>query len=285
MIPYPSLFQSIKILVTGATGFIGQYVLKGASRKGIQLDCLYRSDIPRSVASLDEVNWIKSDLNFDFNSINTNYDTILHCACIGVSPQKALLKEYFETNVLKSLIFIENGLLNGVKKIVSLGSCLEYGKSGEKFEFIPTTAPLLPTDNYGASKAAFTMGLDALEQNYTGDFRVLRPFHIYGEGQYQKNFWPHLRKTALSGKDFEMTKGEQIRDYLHVSEVADLIIGELLQDTQDSCFMIKNLGSGKPISMKEFAHEQWSQFGAKGKLKLGSVPYRKNEIMRYVPKL
>ena len=82
-----------------------------------------------------------------------------------------------------------------------------------------------------------------------------------------------------------MTKGEQIRDYLHVSKVADLIIGELLQDTQDSCFMIKNLGSGKPISMKEFALEQWSQFGAKGKLKNGSVPYRKNEIMRYVPKL
>ena len=158
-------------------------------------------------------------------------------------------------------------MLNGVKKIVSLGSCLEYGKSGEEFEFIPTTAPLYPTDHYGASKAAFTLGLHSLKQSYNGDFRVLRPFHIYGEGQFEKNFWPQLRKAALSGKDFEMTKGEQIRDYMHVSKVADLILGELLQDTIDSCFEIKNLGSGSPTTIKDFALEQWGLLGAKGKLK------------------
>lgn len=162
---------------------------------------------------------------------------------------------------------------------------MEYGKSGEEFDFIPTDAPLLATDNYGASKAAFTLGLHALKQNYKGDFRVLRPFHVYGEGQFDKNFWPQLRKNALSGNDFEMTRGEQIRDYIHVSNLADLIIGELLQGTQDSCFTIKNLGSGNPVSMKDFALEQWAQFGATGKLKIGSLPYRNTEIMRYVPKL
>lgn len=176
-------------------------------------------------------------------------------------------------------------MLNGVTKIVSLGSCLEYGKSGEEFDFIPPDAPLLPTDNYGASKAAFTLGLRALKQCYNADFRVLRPFHVYGEGQFDKNFWPQLRKAALCGNDFEMTRGEQIRDYMHVSKLADLIIGELLQDTLDSCFTIKNLGSGKPVSMKDFALEQWTQFGAKGKLKIGLLPYRKNEIMRYVPEI
>lgn len=176
-------------------------------------------------------------------------------------------------------------MLNGVKKIVSLGSCLEYGKSGEEFEFIPTTAPLYPTDHYGASKAAFTLGLHSLKQSYNGDFRVLRPFHIYGEGQFEKNFWPQLRKNALSGNDFEMTRGEQIRDYMHVSKVAVLVIDELLQDTLDSCFTIKNLGSGNPVSIKDFALEQWAQFGATGKLKIGSLPYRNTEIMRYVPEL
>jgi len=275
----------MKIFVTGATGFIGRHVLNEASSRGIQLDCIYRSSIPNCIASIKGVNWIKSDLNFDFKSVDTTYDTILHCASIGVSPQIATLKEYFDINVTKSLIFIENGLLNGVKKIVSLGSCLEYGKSGEEFDFIPPDAPLCPTDNYGASKAAFTLGLHALKQTYNGDFRVLRPFHIYGEGQFDENFWPQLRKTALSGKDFKMTKGEQIRDYIHVSTVADQIIREILQNTQDSCFTIKNLGSGNPISMKDFAVEQWAQFGAEGKLKIGLLPYRKNETMRYVPAL
>ena len=82
-----------------------------------------------------------------------------------------------------------------------------------------------------------------------------------------------------------MTKGEQIRDYIHVDKVADQIIREILQETLDSCFTIKNLGSGNPISMKDFAHEQWAEFGATGKLKIGSLPYRKAEIMRYVPKV
>ena len=285
MILLQSSFQNIKILVTGATGFIGSHVLIEASRRGIQLDCIYRSHIPHSVASINGINWIKSDLNFDFKSVNTTYDTILHCASVGVSPQKATLKEYFDVNVTKSLIFIENGLLNGVKKVVSLGSCLEYGKSGEEFDFIPTDAPMLPTDNYGASKAAFTLGLHSLKQSHNGDFRVLRPFHVYGDGQFAKNFWPQLRKTALSGKDFEMTKGEQIRDYIHVNKLADLIIRELLQDTIDSCFTIKNLGSGKPVSMKDFALEQWANFGATGKIKIGSLPYRNTEIMRYIPEL
>ena len=176
-------------------------------------------------------------------------------------------------------------MLNGVKKIVSLGSCLEYGKSGEEFEFIPTTAPLYPTDHYGASKAAFTMGLHSIKQSYKGEFKVLRPFHIYGEDQFEKNFWPQLRKAALIGEDFEMTKGEQIRDYLHVSKLADLILKEVLQEAKESIFMLKNLGSGDPVFMKDFAQEQWEKFGAKGILKLGSIPYRYNEIMRYIPKL
>lgn len=168
---------------------------------------------------------------------------------------------------------------------MSLGSCLEYGKSGEEFEFIPHSAPLLPTDNYGASKAAFTLGFHSLKQSYDGDFRVLRPFNVYGEGQYEKNFWPQLRKAAFSGKDFKMTEGDQIRDYMYVGKVTDLIIGEVLEEIQDSCFKIKNLGSGNPIRMKEFALEWWRHFGAKGKILFGSIPYRKNEIMRYVPEI
>jgi hypothetical protein len=72
---------------------------------------------------------------------------------------------------------------------------------------------------------------------------------------------------------------------MHVSKVAELIIGELLEDVLGSCFTIKNVGSGSPVSMKEFALEQWALLGAKGNLKLGSIPYRKNEIMRFVPSL
>ena len=113
----------------------------------------------------------------------------MHGASVGVSPQSASLLDYFDINVTKSLTFIEKGLNHGVEKVVCIGSCLEYGRSGERYKFIPPTAPLLPSEYYGASKAAFSIGLNSIYEKYRKDFTILRPFHIYGEGQYHMNFW------------------------------------------------------------------------------------------------
>ena len=49
--------------------------------------------------------------------------------------------------------------------------------------------------------------------------------------------------------------------------------------------VVKNLGSGNPQSVREFVEHWWKKFEAKGKLKLGAVPYRENEVMRFVPDL
>ena len=209
----------------------------------------------------------------------------MHAASVGVSPQPASLLDYFDVNVTKSLTFIENGLNNGVTKIVCIGSCLEYGKSGERYMFIPPNAPLLPTEYYGASKAAFSIGLSTIFEKYKKDFSILRPFHIYGDGQYEKNFWPQLRKAAKENRDFEMTKGEQIRDYINVQSVAKIVIAEITKQSSLNRFEVKNIGSGSPISMRDFAEKWWVKFKAKGKLRIGSIPYRENEIMRYVPEI
>lgn len=272
-------------MVTGATGFIGRHIAQEAYKTGLELDCIYRDKIPSPIKNLSNINWCKSSLDFNFKNSKKSYDIILHAASIGVSPQPASLLDYFDINVTKSLRFIENGLNNGVSKVVCIGSCLEYGKSGERYEFIPPNAPLLPTEYYGASKAAFSLGLSTIFEKYKKDCSILRPFHIYGVGQYEKNFWPQLRKAAKENRNFEMTKGEQIRDYISVQNVAKTIIAEVIKKSSLNRFEIKNIGSGNPISMKDFAEKWWVKFKAKGKLLIGSIPYRKNEIMRYVPEL
>jgi len=147
-------------------------------------------------------------------------------------------------------------------------------------------APLEPTHAYAASKAAATMAAVALAVEQQVELVLLRPFHVFGEGEASQRFWPSLRKAALAGEDFPMTVGEQIRDFIPVEKVADAFVSALARtDLRAGEPKIKNVGTGKPQTLRAFARHWWKQWGAQGKLKIGDVPYRVNEIMRYVPQI
>ena len=79
-----------------------------------------------------------------------------------------------------------------------------------------------------------------------------------------------------------MTLGEQIRDFINVKDVANKILEESLSKNK-RMILIKNIGSGKPTRIRDFALQIWNDLEAKGKINFGSIPYRNNEVMRYVP--
>jgi len=107
---------------------------------------------------------------------------------------------------------------------------------------------------------------------------------VFGEGQYMQNFWPALREAALSGADFPMTPGEQVRDYVKVEMVAQAFLAAVQRgDITQGRPWVRNIGSGRPVSMREFANEWWTRWRAEGQLLVGALPYRPNEIMRCVP--
>ena len=85
-----------------------------------------------------------------------------------------------------------------------------------------------------------------------------------------------------------MTEGEQVRDFSHVSQIANSLL-EACDPSQLSLSPgkpeIHNLGSGNIQSLKEFANEQWQIFGGKGRIISGAIPYRRNEVFRYVPEV
>ena len=68
--------------------------------------------------------------------------------------------------------------------------------------------PLEPTGAYHSAKAAATMAALGLAVDRKLALTVLRPFHVYGEGEAEGRLWPALRKAALTGVDLPMTKGE-----------------------------------------------------------------------------
>jgi len=187
-------------------------------------------------------------------------------------------------NVRQSLSLWRQAVKAGVKRLVICGSCFEYGKTGERLRFIPADATLEPANAYAASKAAATMAALALAVENKVELVLLRPFHVFGEGEAESRFWPSLRKAALGGEDLAMTAGEQVRDFIPVEKTADILTAALQRnDLRPGEPKIENIGTGKPQTLRAFAEFWWRKWNAKGQLKIGDISYRPNEVMRYVP--
>ncbi len=80
-----------------------------------------------------------------------------------------------------------------------------------------------------------------------------------------------------------MTPGEQVRDFIPVSDVVEAFADALREMPRKGSFRVGNIGSGQPKSLRDFALEWWGRWEAKGRLLFGALPYRANEVMRYVP--
>ncbi len=276
----------MKIFVTGGTGFIGGHFLKRALAARHHVFAVRRVGGKTRIPLPQEPVWLDGNLGDDWSEKLSQCQALVHLAAAGVSPQKADWDELFEVNVRQSLNLWRRAAKAGVKRFVICGSCFEYGKSGEHFDFIPTDAPLEPTHAYAASKAAATMAALALAIENKIELLVLRPFHVFGEGEEESRFWPSLRKAAFAGEDFSMTAAEQIRDFISVEKVADIFVAALTRnDLRAGEPKIENVGTGKPQTLLAFAEFWWKHWNAKGKLKIGALPYRDNEVMRYVPKI
>jgi nucleoside-diphosphate-sugar epimerase len=274
----------MRILVTGATGFIGGHFLNTALAAHHEVFALRRPCSRPRVRLIAEPVWVDAQLDKVRASTLKGIESLVHFAAVGVSPQETTWAECFRWNVMASLRLCAEAIKAGVRRLVICGTCHEYGRVGERYDFIPPDAPLEPVGPYAASKAAASVALMGLARAMNSELVLLRPFNVYGEGQYEKNFWPALRKAALTGEDFEMTPGGQIRDFIPVEQVANRFVEALSEsDANRGQPIIHNIGTGCPRMVLSFAKELWSLWGAKGQLLPGAKPYSRDEVMRYVP--
>lgn len=276
----------MNVFLTGGTGFIGSHVMAAAIGAGHRVIALRRPGSRPPFALAVEPEWIDGDLEQVPAAAFDGCEAFLHLAAHGVDPAMAAWDACFRWNVTAPLALWQAAERAGCRRFVICGSCFEYGRSGERYDFIPVTAPLEPSGPYHASKAAATMAAIGFAIDRRVTLSVLRPFHVFGEGEADFRFWPSLRRAALAGEDFPMSSGEQVRDFIGVAEVARAIVAELSRgDLEPGQPRIANLGSGRPMRLADFAREQWASFGATGSLRPGEVPVRANEVMRYVPDL
>lgn len=262
----------MKVLVTGATGFIGNNVMKEllkVSNNEIIATSLLSDADAKKFDWYQDVTYLSCNLN----DHNENYfkffnqpDVLIHLAWEGLPNFKELY--HFEKNVMNNYQFIKNMVINGLEDLNVIGTCFEYGmQSGPLSEDMPSA----PATAYALGKDTLRKFIEELKKNHGFHFKWIRLFYMYGEGQNPKSLIPQLDNALDNNKElFNISGGEQLRDYLRVDKVAEYIVKISLQS---QILGIINCCSGIAISVRKFVENYIKEKGKTIKLNLGHYPY------------
>lgn len=266
----------MKIAVTGASGFIGRHVLTELSKHPHTIIA-----VTRDAARLREwqypINVVEMDISkpaTDFFERMGRPDVLIHLAWDGLPNYKSL--HHFETELPRQYEFIKGMVKEGLKSLLITGTCFEYGmQSGS----LAADLEAKPNNPYGFAKDALRKQLEFLKLTNEFNFTWARLFYMYGEGQSSTSLYSLLQEAVKRGdKVFNMSGGEQLRDYLPVSEVARQLL-QLAIKRRDIGLI--NICSGKPISLRRLV-EQWVEDNdCSIKLNLGYYPYPDYEPMAF----
>lgn len=276
----------MNLFVTGATGFIGSNFVNSSLKKGFNVFGLKQKNSKSRIELEKEPQWVIGDLEGDYTAELKKTNILVHFAAHSPNVPYDSLENCIRWNVNATLKLFNQALKSGVKEFLVAGSSFEYGESAMDYDEIPANAPLMPIENYPVSKAMASIMLRSWAIKNNVKLKILRIFNVYGEGEKETRLWPSLKKAALAGNDFQMTEGKQIRNFIHVKDLVEIFINELnFENVKKQNPMIINVGSHENQSVLEFSKFWWNTFQARGKLVIGSLPYRENEIMQYIPKL
>jgi nucleoside-diphosphate-sugar epimerase len=268
----------IKVTVTGANGFIGRHVIKELSSYDVEVNAIAREYVQQSdLPSLEKGKWIFFDLNKQqenaFNLLGKP-DILIHLAWQGLPNYRS--RHHFESELPLQYSFLKNLVNQGLNSLFVTGTCFEYGmQSGALAEDIETR----PDNPYGFAKDTLRKQLEYYKRDHPFNLTWGRLFYLFGEGQSSSSLFP-LLEAAVKRRDttFNMSGGEQLRDYLSVKNVAKAIV-KLALKKQDIGPI--NICSGQPQSVRAIVEKWLEENHWSIKLNLGYYPYPDYESMAF----
>ena len=259
-----------RVLVTGATGFVGRQVLDYLATQDVYLTVIVREGKQSLFTNNPAVHDIITTVDLFAETsewwadVMQGIDTLVHVA--WYAEPGLYLQSSKNLDCLQGTLCMAKGAIQaGVRRFVGIGTCFEYDLS---YGMLSTETPLKPLTPYAGAKAAAYMSLTpALAANGI-EFVWCRLFYLYGKGEDVRRLVPYLREKLAAGEPAELTSGNQIRDFIDVSEAARLIGDVALGIVQGSV----NICSGIPITVKQLAEDIADEYGRRDLLKFGARP-------------
>lgn len=253
-----------KVLLTGASGFIGRHAIDGLIRRGYEVHAISRIHSNSST----NIYWHNVDM---FNSIQVENifnvirpSHLLHFAW-NVEPKLYMTSMENFHWVRASLEMLNLFKRNGGTRAVFAGTCAEYDwRYGCLTENL---TPCRPSSNYGICKNSLNEMMNAFCQSGGISSAWGRIFFLYGPYESESRLVASVIKSLLVGKPALCTHGEQYKDFLYVEDVADAFCALLESAITGSV----NIASGEPVKVRELVQMIGDTIGSSELLRIGSI--------------
>lgn len=262
------------VLVTGATGFVGRRVIQELLNQPIHIIATARNEHKISqMPWYDKIEFIPYDFNKPIKDCYTHFhqpNRVIHTAWQGLPNYQS--KHHLEKNLPGQLRFLNGLIVSGLKDLTVTGTCLEYGlkegKLSEEMQVSPNTV-------YALAKQSLYRSLHHLRKQHDFDLKWLRLFYLFGEGQSEHALLPQLQRAIGRGQtSFNMSPGDQLRDYLDIDTCAELIVKLAFQNKIDD---IINCCSGKPTQLRDLINNYLADQRSTIRINYGYYEYAKHE--------
>ncbi|MBP0134026.1 MAG: NAD(P)-dependent oxidoreductase [Nitrosarchaeum sp.] len=219
-----------KILVTGASGFIGKKIVKRLNKSKVITD----SNNSERIDLQNREQVMKLD----------SADIVIHLG--GKTPQSELeWSEYFDNNVIGTLNVLEYCIQKKVKKMIYVSS---YVYGNPKYCPIDENHPINPHNAYSESKYLGERLCEFYCNRSVLNLIILRPFNIFGESMRDGFLISNLINSVKTGEKLTIVNKNSKRDFLHVDDFMDLIVKLIDHDFK---FEVFNVGAGESYSFED----------------------------------
>lgn len=274
----------MRIAITGATGFIGRHLLSRLLAVDATALCGEPLEIIATTrgsdgepAPLPRVRWVPLDLLDppDDPLRHLSFpDVLVHLAWGGLPDYRS--QRHLEVELPSHEAFLARVIGDGLTSVVVAGTCFEYGMQEGR---LSEDCPARPANPYASAKDRLRRFLEDMQARRQFRLTWLRFFYLYGRGQPERTLYSQLLQAIGRGdRAFDMSGGEQVRDYLPVTEAAGYVTSLALRAANAG---VVNVCSGRPCTVKSLVQGWVREAKASIRLNLGSYPYPDHEPMRF----